>query len=171
MKLHRFDQMIRPEGRIFYGWRIVLASAGIQLIAGVLWMQSFGAYTVLLQREFGWSKAVVSGAFALTRVESGLLGPLQGWLVDHYGPRAILRIGLILFGLGFMLFSQVNSVLTIGVRIQLIPNTITGDYPKDRQPDDLHIKPHRSMLCIVNIMLNFLWNRQIIPTTNLSPTC
>ena len=79
-------------------------------------MQSFGAYTVLLQREFGWSKAVVSGAFALTRVESGLLGPLQGWLVDHYGPRAILRIGLILFGLGFMLFSQVNSVLTEVVR-------------------------------------------------------
>ncbi|HJN49273.1 MAG: MFS transporter [Pseudomonadales bacterium] len=116
----RFDKMIRPEGRIFYGWRIVLASAGIQLLAGVLWMQSFGAYTVLLQREFGWSKAVVSGAFALTRVESGLLGPLQGWLVDHFGPRAILRIGLILFGVGFMLFSQVNSILSFYLTFALI---------------------------------------------------
>lgn len=111
--------MIRPEGRIFYGWRIVLASAGIQLL-GTLWMQSFGAYTVLLQKEFGWSKTVVSGAFALTRVESGLLGPLQGWMVDRFGPRAILRIGLLLFGLGFMLFSQVNSILTFYLTFALI---------------------------------------------------
>jgi len=112
--------MMRPEGRIFYGWWIVLASGGIQLLSGVLWMQSFGAYTVLLQKEFGWSKAVVSGAFALTRVESGLLGPLQGWMVDRFGPRAILRIGLILFGLGFMLFSQVNSILTFYLTFALI---------------------------------------------------
>ena len=112
--------MIRPEGRIFYGWWIVLASGGIQLLSGMLWMQSFGAYTVLLQKEFGWSKAVVSGAFALTRVESGLLGPLQGWMVDRFGPRAILRVGLILFGLGFMLFSQVNSILTFYLTFALI---------------------------------------------------
>ena len=45
----------------------------ITVFAGMLWMQSYGAYTVLLQDEFGWSKAVVAGAFALTRVESGIL--------------------------------------------------------------------------------------------------
>ena len=28
-------------------------------------MQSYGAYVVLLQAEFGWSKTVVAGAFAL----------------------------------------------------------------------------------------------------------
>lgn len=112
--------MMRPEGRIFYGWWIVLASGGIQLLSGVLWMQSFGAYTVLLQKEFGWSKAIVSGAFAMTRVESGLLGPLQGWMVDRFGPRAILRIGLVLFGLGFMLFSQINSILTFYLAFAVI---------------------------------------------------
>lgn len=112
VQLQKLNQIIRPEGRIFYGWYIVLASGGIQFLSGVLWMQSYGAYMVLLQRDFGWSKALVAGAFALTRVESGLLGPLQGWMTDRFGPRAILRIGMIMFGLGFMMFSQIDSILT-----------------------------------------------------------
>jgi MFS family permease len=105
------DHMIRPTGRVFYGWWIVLASGGIQLLSGVLWMQSYGAYMVLLQADFGWSKTVVSGAFAMTRVESGILGPLQGWLVDRYGPRAILRIGIVVFGLGFMALSRIETII------------------------------------------------------------
>ena len=90
------------------------------MLAGVLWMQSFGAYVVLLQGEFGWSKAVIAGAFALTRVESGILGPLQGWLTDRFGPRLILRIGTILFGVGFMLFSQIESILGFYLTFALI---------------------------------------------------
>ena len=42
---------------MFYGWWIVGASGGIQWLAGMLWMQSYGAYMVLLQEDFGWSKA------------------------------------------------------------------------------------------------------------------
>ena len=73
-------------------------------------MHSYGAYVVLLQEEFAWSAAIVSGAFALTRVESGLLGPLQGWLTDRFGPRIVLVYGNIVFGIGFMLFALVDSV-------------------------------------------------------------
>ena len=82
------------------------------MLSGLLWMQSYGAYVVLLQDDFGWSKTMLAGAFALTRIESGILGPLQGWLVDKYGPRVILRIGIVIFGLGFILFSRIDSILT-----------------------------------------------------------
>ena len=109
--LHRIDAVIRPRGKVFYGWWIVSAAGGVQWLAAVLWMQSYGAYMVLLQDEFGWSKALVAGAFALARVESGILGPLQGWLVDRFGPRLILTIGTVIFGVGFMLFSRVESLL------------------------------------------------------------
>ena len=78
----RIDSVIRPAGHVFYGWYIVSAAGGLQLLSGLLWMHSYGAYVVLLQEEFGWSKALVAGAFALTRIESGILGPLQGWLTD-----------------------------------------------------------------------------------------
>jgi len=112
--------MIRPQGRVFYGWWIVMSAGGIQMLSGLLWMQSYGAYVVLLQDEFGWSKTLVAGAFALTRIESGILGPLQGWLVDKYGPRLILSIGIIIFGAGFILFSQIESLLAFYLTFAMI---------------------------------------------------
>jgi MFS family permease len=118
--LRRIDATIRPGGRVFYGWWIVMASSGVQFLASVLWMQSYGAYVVLLQQDFGWSKTVLAGAFALTRVESGLLGPLQGWLVDRFGPRLILRLGTVMFGIGFMLFSQVETLLGFYLTFALV---------------------------------------------------
>jgi MFS family permease len=76
----------------------------------MLFMHSSGAYFVLLKNQFQWSGTVLSGAFALSRVESGILGPLQGWLIVKAGPRAVARLGILLFGLGFIFLSTVNSV-------------------------------------------------------------
>ncbi len=98
--------------RPFYGWWIVTAGAGIQIMFAGLLMQAFGTYAAVLREEFGWSRALVSGAFSLARAESGFLGPLQGWMLDRFGPPAIMRVGLVIFGVGFMLFSQLNSPLT-----------------------------------------------------------
>ena len=112
--LRSLDGVLRPgdDGRIFYGWWLVLASAGATFLVGGLLNHAYGAYAVLLRQEFGWSKTVLSGAFALTRAENGLLGPLQGWLVDRFGPRNVMRFGVVVYGLGFMGFSQVDSLLS-----------------------------------------------------------
>ena len=118
--LHSIDLTLRPNGYVCLGWWLALGSAGIHLLSILRWMQSYGAYVVLLQAEFGWSKTVVAGAFALTRIESGLLGPLQGWLTDRFGPRVILQIGMTLYGIGFMLFSQVESVITFYLAFALM---------------------------------------------------
>lgn len=126
----RIDGVLRPQGHLFYGWYIVLAAGGIQLFASLLLAQSFSAYVVLLQEEFGWSKTVLAGAFAMTRVESGLLGPLQGWLTDRFGPRLILQIGTSIFGVGLMLFSQMNSVLTFYASFALMAvGSSLGGFP------------------------------------------
>lgn len=114
------QQTFKPTGQLFYGWYIVASAGGLQMLASLLWMQSYGAYVVLLQQEFGWSKTIVAGAFALTRIESGILGPLQGWLVDRFGPRMILRIGVVCFGVGFIAFSQVQSLLSFYAAFALI---------------------------------------------------
>lgn len=116
----RFNHQFRPGGKVFYGWWIVAVACVVQWLAGTLWVHSYGAYTVLLHEEFGWSMTALSGAFALTRVESGILGPLQGWLVDRYGPRVILTIGNVLFGLGFLWFSQIGSLLTFYLALFLL---------------------------------------------------
>ena len=114
------NALFRPRGKIFYGWYIVFAATGIQWLAAMTWMHSYGAYAILLQEDFGWSMSVISLAFALTRLESGLLGPLQGWLVDKYGPRIILTIGTVIFGIGFFLFAAVDSLFTYFIAFILI---------------------------------------------------
>ncbi|HIG59328.1 MAG TPA: MFS transporter [Gammaproteobacteria bacterium] len=118
--LASFGKALRPQGTVFFGWYIVASAAGLQLLSGLLWMQSYGAYVVLLQEDFGWSKTMVAGAFALARVESGVLGPLQGWLVDRFGPKIILTIGILLFGIGFVSFSSINSLLGFYLSFALI---------------------------------------------------
>ncbi|MDA0350636.1 MAG: MFS transporter [Chloroflexi bacterium] len=95
----------------FYGWRIVGAGAAIQAMQSGLFMQAFGSYSVLLRDQFGWSTTTLSIAFAMTRAESGMLGPLQGWMIDRFGPRRIMQIGILMMGGGFMLFATLDSLV------------------------------------------------------------
>jgi MFS family permease len=97
---------------VFYGWWIVSGGVGIQLLIAALLNQAYGAYVVTLQAHFGWSKTAFSAAYALQQAESGLLGPVQGWMIDRFGPRRVMRAGIVILGIGFMLFSQVNSLTT-----------------------------------------------------------
>ncbi|MEX2446157.1 MAG: MFS transporter [Dehalococcoidia bacterium] len=100
----------RPRRRMFYGWWVVACGAGIELLVGALMQQAFGGYAAALTREFGWSRSAIGIGFSLSRLENGILGPLQGWLIDRFGPRAVIRAGLVLLSLGFLLFSQTNSL-------------------------------------------------------------
>ena len=98
----------------------MLAGFGVFTLSGGLLFHAFGAYVKVLEEEFGWSRTQLSIAFARQRVESGFLGPLQGWAVDRYGPRRVMWLGTTIFGLAFIAFSQVNSLLGFYVVFALI---------------------------------------------------
>jgi len=100
------------EPHLFYGWWIVAGGFLIQMLNGGLLFHAFSAYVLPLQAAFGWNRTQATAAFAMARAESGILGPIQGWLIDRYGPRTIMLIGNTLFGLGFILFSRMDSLLT-----------------------------------------------------------
>ena len=63
--------------------------------------------------EFGWSRTLMSGVYSLSRLEGGIEGPIVGWLIDRFGARRILFIGIILTGIGYMLLSVVDSPLSM----------------------------------------------------------
>ncbi len=86
------------------------AAGALQFIQSALLMQSFGAYVAVLAEERGWSKTALSGAAALQSVETAILGPALGWLLDRFGPRAMVQVGMVVFGSGFLLLSQINSL-------------------------------------------------------------
>ncbi len=117
--------------RVFYGWYIVAAGVGIQLLVAGLLSQSYGAYVVLLRRDFGWTKTALAGAYSLQQVENGILGPLQGWIIDRVGPRAVMRVGMVIFGLGFMVLSQVHSLTAFYAAFltMAIGSSLAGFFP------------------------------------------
>jgi len=100
----------RRKALRFHGWRIARAGLMIQVLHSGLVFNAFSLFSAQLQGEFGWSNSVFGGAFALNRAESGLLGPLQGWMIDKFGPRWVLRLGAVIMGVGFLAFSAVTTV-------------------------------------------------------------
>ncbi len=97
--------------KLFFGWWIVFSGFLLQAVNGGLLFHGFTVYFLPLQQEFGWSRALVATGFTLTRAEGALIGPLEGWAIDKFGPRIIVVVGIILFGAGFIAFSATNSVL------------------------------------------------------------
>ena len=117
--------------KIFYGWRMVGASFGIQLLLGTLLLQSFGLYIAILSQEMGWSKTTLSGAAALQCMESAVIGPLLGWMLDRFGPQSIIRWGIVILSLGLFLLSQVESVsmFYISAVLMAIGASLAGYFP------------------------------------------
>ena len=120
----------------FYGYIVVLACFLIQGI-GVGTFVSFGVLFKPLLREFGWSRATISGASSLAFFLMGFLGILVGKLNDRFGPRMIMVVTGFFYGAGHFLLSQLNSVwqlylfygLVVGIglsSIDVIPLTTTA---------------------------------------------
>ena len=96
--------------RLFYGWWIVVAGGVAMSIASGINFHGFGNFIIPLSREFGWSRTTISVVFSVARLESGLLGPIEGWAVDRLGPRRLIIVGIPLMGLGYMAMSRVNGL-------------------------------------------------------------
>jgi MFS family permease len=97
--------------KLFFGWRIVAAGGALQFLQSLLLNQAFGIYLAVLVEDRGWSKTAVSAAAALKSTEVAILGPVLGWAVDRFGPQGIVRAGIVLFGIGFMLLGHIETLV------------------------------------------------------------
>jgi sugar phosphate permease len=117
--------------KIFHGWKMVGAAAGIQMLHAALLHQAFGAYFAVLIEEKGWSKTSLSAASAMQSMESAIIGPLLGWAIDRFGPQTMIRVGILTFGLGLMLFSQIDTLpgLYGAVLVIALGASLSGYFP------------------------------------------
>ena len=72
----------------FYGWFIALSAFLVLLIGGGT-TYSFGVFFQPLLYEFGWTRAMISGAFSLYMVLRACFYIVTGRLTDKYGPRIV----------------------------------------------------------------------------------
>ena len=107
------------------------AGAGLQFLVSALLVQAFGAYVAVLSAEFGWSRTALAGGAAIQSLEGALIGPVLGWLIDRVGPRAVVRTGVVVFALGFLAFSTVETIPGFYAAVTLIAigGSMSGYFP------------------------------------------
>jgi MFS family permease len=99
-------------------WLVILGCITHAVNTGFAYF-GMSAFFPSFEREFGWSRTAISGAFSLARIESGLLGPIEGYLVDRVGPRRIMFVGIVVCALGFVSLSFVDSLATLYMAVIL----------------------------------------------------
>lgn len=105
---------------MFYGWWVVFASGGIIFLTGGTFFYGFGTLITPMTREFGWSRALISGAFSLRTEVGGVAAPVAGYLVDRLGARRLLLAGVFLVGAGFLCLSRVEAVWAFYASVMVI---------------------------------------------------
>ncbi len=87
--------MIAKRSPLFYGWIIVgIAIIGMTLAYGT--RHSFSVFFPAILNEFGWSRGSTALMLSLNILVYGLTAPFAGFLVDHWKPRRVLLIGVVI---------------------------------------------------------------------------
>ncbi|HET7887430.1 MAG TPA: MFS transporter [Bradyrhizobium sp.] len=104
----------------FYGW-IIIAVTFVSMAIGVNARTAFSLLFPPILGEFGWDRGVTAGAFSFGFVVSAIASPLIGRLMDRFGPRSVMELGVGLMGSGLLLAPLTREpwhlYLTIGVLV------------------------------------------------------
>ena len=70
---------------MFYGWWLVGISGFTMSVATVPLFHAMSLWAVALQYQFHWTATQLGFALAFTRIEGGVMGPVEGYLTDKVG--------------------------------------------------------------------------------------
>ena len=93
------------------------ASRWLQLILGIICMAMIAnlqyGWTLFVNpiaEKYGWSRAAIQVAFTIFVLTETWLVPIEGYLVDRFGPRPVVLFGGLLCGVGWILNSFADSL-------------------------------------------------------------
>jgi MFS transporter, OFA family, oxalate/formate antiporter len=91
----------------------------LQLFIGILCMcmianlqYGWTLFVGPITTKFGWSKAAIQVAFTVFVLTETWLVPVEGYLVDRFGPRLVVMVGGILCGIGWVWNSMADSLVS-----------------------------------------------------------
>src|SRR6202171_922475 len=97
--------------------RLKLQSRWFQLVIGVVCMAlvanlqyAWTLFVVPMETTNHWSGAGIQTAFSIFIVVETWLVPVEGWLVDRFGPRPVVLGGAICVALGWIIDSYASSL-------------------------------------------------------------
>src|SRR2546423_2257468 len=110
-----------PVKRFHYAW-IVAAVTFIALMGAAGFRAAPSILIVPLQNEFGWNRAIISGAVSINLILFGLTGPFAAALMDRFGLRAVSVGALITVATGALL----TTVMTQPWELYLLWGVVVG---------------------------------------------
>jgi MFS family permease len=87
--------------RFHYAW-VVVAITFLALLVTSSVRAAPGVLITPLEQEFGWDRAAISAAIAVSILTFGLGGPLSGTLVNRFGPRKVILFGCSVIAVGLL---------------------------------------------------------------------
>jgi OFA family oxalate/formate antiporter-like MFS transporter len=105
----------------------------IQLVLGVVAMMSISSpqyvwtlFTKSFQDSIGTTLPAIQITFSLLIVLQTWLSPLQGYLIDKFGPRVLIAVGCGLSGAGWITSAYINSLMGLYLTYGLFCGIGTG---------------------------------------------
>ncbi len=98
----------------YYRWgQLLLGIVCMAMIANLQY--GWTLFVNPITEKHGWSRAAVQVAFTIFILTETWLVPIEGYLVDRFGPRPVVLVGGILCGLGWVMNSFADSLAMLYV--------------------------------------------------------
>ncbi len=122
------------QGRIFWGWWIVLGAIVGQFVGMGTGGSIAGVFLRPITEDLNWSATEFTLGASAALVISGLASFVLGPLIDRYGARPLMLIGACIYAASFLAISQVNalwqfvllSVLASGIGFSMVGGLVVN---------------------------------------------
>ena len=87
-----------------------MAHMAVHFYMSVVFVYGMGVFLGPITTQMGWTRAQFSLAAGLQRIEGSVASPVIGFIVDRFGSRRVVFVGVLLSTVGLALLSQVQSL-------------------------------------------------------------
>jgi len=94
-------------------WQIQVAATSFFALFAIVGLALYGLpfYYDYMVREFGWTRTQVTSGNALSKLIVGpLFGFFAGWVVDRFGPRRLMLVGIAMAGVALIGLGNMNAL-------------------------------------------------------------
>ncbi len=106
----QLTRIVRWRKQVYLGWWVLVGVMLLQVMVSGIFFQGFGVYVPILIEEFGWSATTISLVVSGRQVVSAIAAPGIGFALDRFGARRVIATGLVTMSIGYVLFSQVQTL-------------------------------------------------------------
>ncbi len=89
-------------------WQLIIGIVCMSMIANLQY--GWTLFVNPINDKFGWGRTAIQVAFTIFVLAETWLVPIEGWLVDRYGPRPVMLVGGLMVGISWAMNSIADSL-------------------------------------------------------------